>query len=81
MPKQTFTGSCDRAKRVTPHDTNKLVNGSAYVFVGGAGNMKVTTMGGDTVTIDGIGAGTLLPLELAQIHSLSTTATNLIVMW
>lgn len=73
--------SCGNARVITPNDSNKLPRTSRFIFVGGGGNMKITTSGGDTLTINSIANSTLLPLEVAQIHSLSTTATSLVLMW
>lgn len=51
------------------------------VWVGGAGNMRVTLENGSTLTFDGIAAGTLMPIRVTMLKSLSTTATNIIGIW
>ena len=50
------------------------------LFVGGAGNVKVTTAGGDTLTYLGVLAGTFIPVAVTKVFSTvnGTTATNLI---
>ena len=51
------------------------------VWVGGAGNMRVDLENGSTLTFDGIKAGSLLPIRVTRLRSLSTTATNIIGIW
>jgi hypothetical protein len=79
--KNGMTYSCDHAAVVTKSDTAKLPRTSRFLFIGGAGNLRVTTAAGDTLTINSIANSTVLPLEVTQVHSLSTTATSLVAMW
>ena len=51
------------------------------LFVGGAGNIKVTTSSGSTVTFNGIAAGTFMPVSALKVWSTGTTATNIIALW
>jgi hypothetical protein len=51
------------------------------VWVGGAGNARFDLENGATLTFDGITAGTLLPIRVVRLRSLSTTATNIIGLW
>lgn len=56
----------------------------AFLYVGGAGNVSVTTIGGDTVLFSGVPAGTTLPIQIATVNSTTggtTTATLLTAMW
>jgi hypothetical protein len=81
MKNNPLSYSADHAKAITKSDTAMLAQGTSFIWVGGAGNMRVKTRGGQTVTLDGIPAGTLLPIHVAQVLSLSTTATNLVALW
>ena len=63
---------------ITPHDTNELTNVTRALWVGGAGNVKVTMENGDTVTFSGVAAGTLLPLRVRLVFTTGTTATLMI---
>src|SRR3990167_3224603 len=47
------------------------------IWVGGAGNLQVQTQNGETVTIVGVVAGTLLPLSVKRVLSTNTTATSI----
>lgn len=66
---------------VTPHDTNDLAIGATAVYVGGAGDMKVDTSLGQTVTFVGLGTGVILPVRVSRIYSTGTTATDIIGLY
>lgn len=51
------------------------------LFVGGEGNIKVTTSSGSTVTFNGIAAGTFMPVSVLKVWATGTTATNIIALW
>lgn len=65
---------------ITPNDSTDNMGGKPVraIWVGGAGNIALTTSNGEDVTISGIIAGTLLPIRPSRIKSTSTTATNLV---
>lgn len=67
------------ASAVTPSDSADA-SGLA-LWVGGAGNISIITAGGQTVTLSGVQAGTLIPLEFSRVRSTGTTATNIVRMW
>lgn len=66
---------------VTPNDNADLVTSSRYVFVGGAGALKVDLVSGNTLTLTGITAGTVLPLRVRRVYATGTTATNIAVLF
>lgn len=79
-----------RAAAVTPNDSADIPsvstqdgsgNNGCVLYVGGAGNIKVTTAGGDTVTFNGLLAGMFLPVQVLRVWSTDTTATNIIALW
>jgi len=55
----------------------------AVLYVGGAGNLRVTTVGGDDITLEGISAGAFIPVQVKKVHALAsgTTATKIIALW
>ena len=46
---------------------------TSYLWVPTTGDISVVTRGGETVTITGIQAGTLIPLQIKQLRSTATT--------
>lgn len=62
------------AAAITANDAVDLPQVSV-VFVGGAGNVKVTTANGDDVTFSGVAAGMVLPVQVRRVWSTGTTAT------
>ena len=58
-------------------------NTGCFLYVGGTGNVKVTTIGNDIVTFSGVQAGTVLPVQVLKVHSsASGTTANLInALW
>lgn len=66
------------AFQITPHDTDELAQVTRAIYVGGAGNVNLTTASGTTIVFSGIPAGTVLPVQVRKVLSTSTTATNII---
>lgn len=76
-----LSSPCERLAAVTPHDTDELGYVTRALFVGGAGTVKVTTVKGDTVTLTGVAAGSILPIRAKLVFSTGTTATYITAMW
>lgn len=58
-----------------------LGNTGCYLYIGGAGNVSVVTLGGDTITFAGVPAGTTLPIQVVKLRSTGTTATAVNALW
>lgn len=69
-----------RAVAVTPHDTNELTRHAKALYVGGAGNIAVTTVGGDDVTFTAVPAGSILPVRVKIVKSTGTSATSIVAL-
>ncbi len=78
------------AAAVTPSDTSNIPsvstqdgsgNNGCVLYVGGAGDVKILTVGGNEVTLVGIGAGTFVPINVLRVFSTGTTATNIVAIW
>lgn len=63
---------------ISGNDSTDLANSTRSIYVGGSGNIKLTTIDGSTVTFNGAIAGSILPIRAKRIFSTGTTATNLI---
>ena len=70
-----------RAAAVTPNDSTDLATAARALYIGGAGNVSLDTVGGDTVTFTGLAAGTILAVRTARVRSTSTTATAIVALW
>lgn len=71
---------------VTPSNSADLVYGgdavtSRGIFVGGAGNLAVRDLEGNSVTFTGVVAGSVLPIRVARVLSTGTTATNIVALF
>jgi len=78
------------AQAVTPSDTTDLslsggnfdnTASGALPFIGTAGNIKVTMLGGQTVTFLNIPDGTFMPIQVVRIWATGTTATNILAVF
>jgi hypothetical protein len=56
-------------------------NPGCFLYVGGTGNVSVITIGGDTITFNGVPAGTTLPIQVVRLRSSGTTATLINALW
>ena len=79
-----------RAAAVTPSDTADIPsvstqdgvgNNGCVLYVGGFGDVRVLTAGGDDVTFVGINGGTFVPVQVLKVFATSTTATSIVAMW
>lgn len=53
----------------------------AYLYVGGAGNVSIISVGGDQITFNGVPAGTILPIQVVRLRATNTTATLVNALW
>ena len=65
------------AAAVTPSDTVNLSK-PGTLYIGVSGDVKVLTMGGDTVTYLGVPIG-FLPVAVLRVFATGTTATNILI--
>ncbi len=71
-----------------PDDTAVVISRGACIYVGGAGNVKVTMESGDIVIFKGVTAGSFLPILALVVHGpnvggtgAGTTATDLVALF
>lgn len=78
------------AVAVTPSDTLNIPsastedgngNNGCVLYVGGGGNLKVTTVGGNDVTFVNIQDGSFLPIQVIKVFATGTTATSIVAIW
>ena len=52
------------------------------LYVGTAGNIRVLTIGGDTVTFTAVPAGTFIPVSVKRVYSTGTVAAaSILALW
>jgi hypothetical protein len=66
------------AVAVTPSDAT-IIEGKA-IYVGGAGNVAVTTKAGTVVTFTAPPVGSVIPIAFSKVMATNTTATLLIAL-
>ncbi len=77
-----LTQPADDAAAVTPSDVATLpIKPARALHIGGAGNVKVVTARGSTVTFVGLTAGQLLPVRVTQVFATDTTATSIVALY
>ena len=73
-----FSGPATHANAITPNDSTDITYATRALYIGGSGNVKVTMISGDVVTLTGVVAGTMLPLRVTRVWATGTTATAMI---
>lgn len=68
------------AEAVSPSDSVDLAQASRALYVGGAGNVTVLTVGGQTVTFTSVLAGSILPVRVVRVNFTGTTASNIVAL-
>jgi len=70
---------------ITPSDTttgaNEFSTFSRYIYIGGAGAVRVITTAGSTLTFSAVPVGTMLPVQAKQVLATGTTATDMLALW
>jgi len=73
------TVSAHGAESVTPSDSTVFPICRA-VYVGGTGNLSVRMADGQTVVFNSVAVG-IFPIQVDQVLSTNTTATNIIALY
>lgn len=78
-----MTAPAQHIALVTPDDANDLSNITRFLSIGVAGTLKVTTRGGETLTIPSglLSAGVMHRLEITRVWASGTTATGIVAYW
>ena len=76
-----------RSAAVVPSDSTDIpavtggTNNGCVLYVGGFGDLKVDTVGGDTITFVGVNGGTFFPVQIMRVWATGTTATDIVALW
>lgn len=74
----SMTAPASRGEAVTPSDTVALTRDSRALYVGGAGNISMLTVDGDSITLNSVPAGSMLSIMARRVNATGTTATNIV---
>lgn len=77
-----FTGPADNASLVTPSDVDEISVVSRELWIGVAGTLRVTTYGGQDITLPAsvVGLGKLT-LRVRKVWATGTTASGIVAVW
>lgn len=56
-------------------------NNGCVLYIGGAGDIVITTVGGDEVKFTALLAGQFVPVQTIRLSSDGTTATDILALW
>jgi len=56
-------------------------NNGCVLYIGGAGDIAVTTVGGDEVKFTALLAGQFIPVQTLKIAQTGTSATDILALW
>jgi hypothetical protein len=74
------TVSARRAKAITKSDT-VIIENTRALYVGEAGNVKVTMVEGGDVTFAAVAAGTILPVQVVKVWNTGSSAGLIIALY
>ena len=73
------SGSWENAAAVTPSDSTVITFNALYV--GGIGNVAVTTQNGNIVTFTAPPVGSVIPIRGTKVMATNTTAALIVALW
>jgi hypothetical protein len=68
---------------ITPNDGADLTTNIRAIAFATAGTLKITTLGGETVTIPSgvLAPGIIHPIRVKRVYATGTTVTNIVGVW
>lgn len=76
-----LSSPAESAQAITPDDAADLATTPRALYVGQAGDLAVTMLGGETVVLGAVPAGALLPLRVTRVRATGTTAGRILGLW
>ncbi len=65
---------------ITPDDGADLTNWALALYVGGSGDVRIVTWGGETVTFANVPVG-VLPVRARRVYATGTSATGIVGLY
>ncbi|RMH49543.1 MAG: hypothetical protein D6686_08015 [Alphaproteobacteria bacterium] len=76
----SLTSPFNYCDQVIPSDTEDLPYASRSLYIGVSGDIRVTTIGGTTVTFRSHPVG-YMPGRIRRVHATGTTAADIVAVW
>jgi hypothetical protein len=76
-----FTTTAQNYTIYSMSSQTSMGNPGCMLYVGGAGNVAITTIGGDQITFNAVPTGTMLPIQVRRLRATGTTATLVNALW
>lgn len=73
-----LTAPASHAEAITPNDTAPLEHATRGLYSGTGGDVRFTTVEGDTITLTGLLPGVIYGLRVSHVLSTGTTASGLV---
>lgn len=86
----TFNLQAFNAQVVSPNDSQDLVlsggvitgiDNGACLYIGTGGNITITTIGGQTVTLNNLADGVFVPIQVKRVFATGTTASDILALY
>ena len=74
----SLEGPAGHGFAIVPHDTTELSEVTRAIYVGAGGALAVTLQSGAELVLQGVAAGTLLPLRARRIKATGTSASAIV---
>lgn len=73
-----LTAPASAGQALVADDIQPLASVTRAIYVGSGGDMRVTLLSGDVITLKSTVAGTVYPLRITHLHSTGTTASDVV---
>jgi hypothetical protein len=57
------------------------IDNGACLFIGTGGNITITTIGGQTVTLTNLADGVFIPIQVRRVFATGTTASDILALY
>ncbi|MGB3313153.1 MAG: hypothetical protein WBB85_01980, partial [Albidovulum sp.] len=66
---------------VTPDDVTDLTHLPRALYVGNGGDLSIRCAGGQSVVLQNVPGGSVLPLRVTRVNATGTSATGIVALW
>jgi hypothetical protein len=77
----SLTAPARDAAAVTPNDAIDLTYLPRALYIGHGGDLSLRCAGGQSVVLQNVPGGSVLPLRVTGINATGTSATGIVALW